>query len=93
MKLWRQLGIHWLELGALCSFALAQPLFDLLSRNAEFLVVRRSQPVDIILLALAICVGLPSALVLLEAPVVLVSRKASQWVHALFLAALVALTL
>src|SRR5262245_41567994 len=93
MKPWRQLVLYWLEIGALCSFALAQPLFELLSRNTEFLVVRRSQPLDIILLVLAICVALPTALVLLEVPVALASRKASQWMHALFLAALVALML
>jgi hypothetical protein len=93
MKLWRKLAVHWLEIGALCSFAFAQPLFDLLSRNAEFLVVRRSQPQDILLFTLVLCVALPATLVLLETLVALVNRGALAWVHAFLLGVLVAITL
>jgi len=93
MKLWQRLVIHWLEIGALCSFAFAQPLFDLLSRNAEFLVVRRSQPLDIIFFVVAVCVVLPAALVLVESSVALVSRVTLAWMHAFLLAVLVAITL
>jgi hypothetical protein len=38
-----------LHIFVLCSFALAQPLFDLLARSAEFFVAHRSQPLDIFL--------------------------------------------
>jgi hypothetical protein len=40
-----------LHLGALWALAFAQPLFDLLGRNAEFFVARGSTPGDILLLA------------------------------------------
>jgi hypothetical protein len=40
-----------LHLGGLWALALAQPLLDLLGRNAEFFVARGSAPVDIVLLA------------------------------------------
>jgi len=37
-----------LHLFALCGFAIAQPLFELLARHAELFVARRSEPIDII---------------------------------------------
>ena len=92
VNLWKKLSIHFLEILALSSFALAQPLFDLLSKNVEFLVVRRSQPLDIFLFILFLCLALPAALMLLEILVGLVSQKALSWVHAILLAALVAIT-
>ena len=50
----------------LFSFALAQPLFSLLSGYAEFFVARQTEPVDLILLTLILCLGLPVLLILLE---------------------------
>jgi hypothetical protein len=50
----------------LCSFALAQPLFSLLSGYAEFFVARQTESVDLILLTLTLCLGLPVLLILLE---------------------------
>ncbi|HWT24045.1 MAG TPA: hypothetical protein VN213_11115, partial [Solirubrobacteraceae bacterium] len=41
-----------LHLGGLWALAFAQPLFDLLGRNAQFFVARRSTGGDIVLLAL-----------------------------------------
>ena len=40
-----------LHLGGLWALAFAQPLFDLLGRNAQFFVARGSTPGDILLLA------------------------------------------
>ena len=54
-----------LHIFTLWSFAVAQPLFDLLSRNAEFFVARRSEPGDIMLLILLVCVLPPACLVLM----------------------------
>src|SRR5215471_1057014 len=93
MKFWRTLTVHWLEIAALCSFAIAQPLFDLLSQNAEFLVVRRSQPLDIILLVLLVCLALPTAIVLLEMVIARLNCRVLPWLHALLVAALVAVLL
>ena len=50
----------------LFSIALAQPLFSLLSRYAEFFVARQTEPVDLILLTLIVCLGLPLLLILPE---------------------------
>ncbi len=57
---------------ALCSlhflivwnFAVTQPLFDLLSRHAEFFVIRQSAPLDIILFVLLLFLGFPTLLLL-----------------------------
>ncbi len=42
------------QLLAASGFALAQPLFDILGKNAEFFAVRGSTPGDIVLFALAV---------------------------------------
>ena len=55
-----------LHIFTLSSFAIAQPVFDLLSRNAAFFVVRRSEPSDILILCALICVVLPLCLILIE---------------------------
>ena len=57
---------------ALCSLhflivwnlAVTQPLFDLLSRHAEFFVIRQSAPFDIILFVLLLFLGFPVLLLL-----------------------------
>ena len=55
-----------LHILVLSSFALAQPLFSLLSGYAEFFVARQSEPVDLILLTLILSLGLPSLGILFE---------------------------
>jgi Sulfatase len=45
-------------------FAIAQPLLDLLGRNAEFFVARRSPPSDVIVTALIVAVLIPAVLAL-----------------------------
>lgn len=43
-------------------FAVAQPLLDLLGRNAEFFLARSAPPIDIVLLSLLVTVVLPLAI-------------------------------
>jgi hypothetical protein len=74
----------------LCSFALAQPLFDLLSRNAEFFVVRRSEPMDVILLVVILSIALPLPVVLVEGVAGLCGRRVRKRVHGVATACLVA---
>ena len=62
---WRLAALH---LVALSSFAVAQPLLDLLGRNPEFFVARRSSTADIVLFAILVIV-IPSAVVLAIAAV------------------------
>ena len=63
------------QLLAVSGFALAQPLFDLLGKNAEFFAVRGSTPGDIVLFALV--VTFVPAFVLLAIEVVVAARHAS----------------
>src|ERR671936_3185977 len=61
------LPIAGLHLLALCSFAVAQPLFDLLGKNPEFFVAHDSTRGDIVLFALALALGIPLLLLAVEA--------------------------
>jgi hypothetical protein len=65
----------------LFGFAVAQPLFSVLSGYPEFFVARQSQPLDLILLALILCLGLPSLLILLEAVVRTVAPRLYPYAH------------
>jgi len=71
-----------LHIFVLVGFALAQPLFDLLSQNAEFFVARQSEPVDVIVLILVLCVLLPALVWLAEVVAGLLGRRARKGVHA-----------
>jgi Sulfatase len=81
----REPAVRGAQLLAASGFALAQPLFDILGKNAEFFAVRGSTPGDIVLFALV--VTFVPALVFLAAELVvgLVSRAAGYALHLLFL--------
>ena len=79
-----------LHIFVLCGFAIAQPLLDLMGRTAEFFVVRRSQPTDVVLLVLLVCLLLPALLVLVEAAAGRVGPRVRQAVHGMIVAVLVA---
>ena len=80
-----------LHIFTLSSFAIAQPLFDLLSRNAAFFVVRRSEPLDILILCVLVCVALPLCLILIEKGLGWTAPKMGTWARAGIIGALVAL--
>jgi hypothetical protein len=73
------------QLLAASGFALAQPLFDLLGKNAEFFAVRGSTPSDIVLFALVVTFGPALVLLAVELLVALVSEVAAQVLHLVFL--------
>ena len=74
----------------LSSFALAQPLFDLLARNVEFFVAHRSGRLDIILLIFGVCL-LPTILIAtVETLAGFVGRKCQQGLHAIVIVVLTA---
>jgi len=79
-----------LHIYVLVAFAVAQPLFDLLSRNAEFFVARRSEPIDVLLLILILSGALPLLILILEAGAAPVNAKLRTTVRALAVMALVA---
>ncbi|HEY7561913.1 MAG TPA: sulfatase-like hydrolase/transferase [Gaiellaceae bacterium] len=84
-------GRAGLHLAGLTALAVAQPLFDLLSRNAEFFAVRGSSRADIVLFAVGVVVLPPLLLLGLEAVAGLWSTRAATVVHLVFAAALVGL--
>ena len=80
------LWLNGLHLLALWGFALVQPLFDLLGRNADFFVARGSTSGDIVAFALAVTFIPPALLFGIEVLVGLVSLYARDWVHVAFIA-------
>ncbi len=85
------LCLNGLHLLALWAFALVQPLFDLLGRNADFFVARGSESGDIVAFALAVTLIPPALLFAIEALVGLVSLYARDWVHVIFIGLLTAI--
>ena len=81
----REPAVRGAHLLAASGFALAQPLFDILGKNAEFFAVRGSTPGDIVLFALAVTFAPAVALLAVELVVGAVSRGASLALHLLFL--------
>ena len=87
----RELARDGLHLLVLCSFAFAQPLFDLIGRNPEFFATRRSSPAEIAAFAVGLTLAPPALLLVLEALVGLVSRRLRRGLHLVLVATLVAL--
>jgi hypothetical protein len=79
------------HLAALSAFALAQPLFDILGRNAEFFVAHRSTALDVVAFALAVTVVPPVLLLGAELVVGLASPPARTIFHLVAVALLLAL--
>jgi hypothetical protein len=88
MKQKAELLTDALHIFVLCNFAIAQPLFDLLSQNAEFFVVRNSEPVDVILLILILGIVIPTFVVSVEVVAGLFGRRVRKVVHGFVVAAL-----
>ena len=74
----------------LFSLAVAQPIFDLLSGYPEFFVARGSEPLDLIFLALILCLGLPSLFIFLEGVASVVGPRLYKCAHAGLVAILTA---
>lgn len=83
------LVLSFLHLAVLSTFALAQPLFDLLSDNPEFFAARGSTAADVIIFAILLVVVPPAVLLAIEALVGAVSAPARRVVHLVFVALLV----
>jgi hypothetical protein len=84
----REPAMRGAQLLAASGFALAQPLFDILGKNAEFFAAHGSTPGDVVLFALV--VTFVPALVLLASELLVgaVSRPAGFALHLFFLAGL-----
>jgi hypothetical protein len=84
--LWAYLG-----LAVLWTFAVAQPLFDLLKDNPEFFAARGSSGFDIISFAVLLVVLPPALLLAIELLIGLAGRAAREGAHLVLLSILVAL--
>jgi hypothetical protein len=81
----------FLNLTVLWTFAVAQPLFDLLKDNPEFFAARGSSGFDIISFSVLLVVLPPAVLLAVELLVGLAGRAARRGAHVVLLGALVAL--
>jgi Sulfatase len=81
----------YLNLAVLWTFAVAQPLFDLLKDNPEFFAARGSSGFDIVSFSVLLVVLPPAVLLAVELLCGLAGRPARRGVHVVFLGALVAL--
>jgi hypothetical protein len=81
----REPAVRGAQLFAASGFALAQPLFDILGKNAEFFAVRGSTPGDIVLFALVVTFVPALVLWLVELVVGIVSARAVTVLHHVFL--------
>ena len=81
-------GLH---LFVVWNFAVAQPLFDLFSRTAEFFVIRQSPPLDIILFVVLLSIVSPALGVLVVWGIRAVHAGLSVWLHLLLVGCLSAM--
>jgi hypothetical protein len=84
----REPAVRGAQLLAVSGFALAQPLFDILGKNAEFFAVRGSKPFDIVFFALVVTFVPALVLLAIEVAVGLVGRREALVLHHVFLAGL-----
>ena len=87
----RSAGWAYLNLAVLWTFAVAQPLFDLLKDNPEFFAARGSSGFDIISFSVLLVVLPPAILLGIELLLGLIRPEVRQVAHAVFLGALVVL--
>ncbi len=85
--------VEALDIVALSSFAIAEPLFDLLGRNAAFFVARQSSPSDVLLLAIGLSILPPVFFVIPGGLARLLGKLIQRTVHTVILAGLGALIL
>jgi hypothetical protein len=84
------LWLAGLHLGALWGFAIVQPLFDLLGRNADFFVARGSTSGDIVAFALVVTIVPPLVFLGIEALIGLAGPRARAIAHLTLVGLLVA---
>jgi len=80
-----------LVLFGLSSLAIAQPLFDVLGRAAEFFIASRTKPLDLALLVILFCLIIPGLLFGVELLFGLLGQRVRGGVHLLFVGLLSAL--
>ena len=76
---------YCLHLSVLSSLAVAQPLYDLLSRYPEFFVARHSRPIDILLLVLFLTLLFPLFFIVVERIGGALNGRVAKIFHSIFL--------
>jgi len=89
--LWRDALWAYLGIAVLWTFAVAQPVFDLLKDNPEFFAARGSSGFDVISWSVLVVVLPPALLLGIELLIGLAGRRARQGAHLVVIAGLVAL--
>jgi hypothetical protein len=91
----KQQTLLWdsLHLLVLASFAIAQPLYDLLGSNAEFFVAHRSDPPDLITLTGLVSLGIPLGLIFVRGIAGAIHRRLGGLIQSLAVTALTTLIL
>jgi len=87
---WRKLAIAGLHLAVLWSFAIVQPLFSNLARNAEFFVARDNTGADILLFAFGLVLVPPAAMLLVEIGAAFLRPGLARGIHLAFVTLLAA---
>jgi sulfatase-like protein len=87
----KEAGWAYLNLAVLWTFAVAQPLFDLLKDNPEFFAARGSSGFDILSFSILLVVLPPAVLLAVELLLGLIRPEVRRGAHVVFLAALAAL--
>ena len=81
------------DLLVLSCLAIAQPIFDLLGKNVEFLAARKSDRIEVIILAAVSVLFVPSLLTILELAARIIGIKTCNCFHRILIWALVSLLL
>lgn len=87
----REALVAFLHLAALWGFAVAQPLFDLIGRNAEFFATRGSEGLEIVGFGLVLALAPPAVLLGVELVAGMVRAGLRRLLHLAFVAALAAI--
>jgi len=72
---------YTLHIFVLFEFAVAQPIFDVLSKGAAFLVARQSKQIDVIFFIIFLTIIMPLFIVVIKAISGLIDRRISKCVH------------
>ncbi len=85
-----EFALNATDILVLCAFGIAQPFFDVLSKNSSFFVIHRTSSLGICFVAIVLSFFIPGFLVAIEAMVSLLGRTKLRVTHSLVVAFLIA---
>ena len=81
----------WLHIFVLVGFAVAQPIYDMVSQSPEFFVAHKARPILIASVVFVLSFGLPLGCIIFELLARIVGEWARRWVHGIIVFILVLL--